>query len=270
MTLAAAFLVAGSPLPYLRKGNPPWAQLTAGYKAAARSLAAARPDVILLYSTQWIAVLDELWQTRQRVSGVHVDENWYEYGDLSYDLKIDTALAEACVAKANVLGIQSKGVDYDAFPIDTGTIVANGFLNPDGAFPLVLAANNVYHDFEATRRIASLAAETAEMQGKRYAVVGVGGLSGTIFRDEINIAEDRLASSEDDKWNRRILDLMEKGETRQVEDLCSEYAGAAKVDMGFKHLAWVLGATGGQYKGARIHGYGPTYGAGAAVIEFKF
>lgn len=40
--------------------------------------------------------------------------------------------------------------------------------------------------------------------------------------------------------------------------------------MGFKHLAWVLGGIGGSYDHADILGYGPTYGAGAAVIEFKF
>ena len=270
MTLAAAFLVTGSPLPYLRKDNPAWKELTTGFKTAARSLVAAKPDVILLYSTQWIAVLDELWQTRPRLAGTHVDENWYEYGDLEYDLKIDTILAQACIQNANARGIQSKGVDYDAFPIDTGTIVANGFLNSGANCPLVLAANNVYHDFEKTRTIAAMAAETAKAQGKRYAMVGVGGLSGTIFREEIDITEDRIASAEDDKWNRRMLDLMAKGAAQQVESLCAEYAAAAKVDMGFKHLAWVLGGIGDSYHHADIHGYGPTYGAGAAVIEFKF
>ena len=43
MTLAAAFLVPGSPLPYLRKDNPPWLGLAAGYEKAARSLACRPP-----------------------------------------------------------------------------------------------------------------------------------------------------------------------------------------------------------------------------------
>ena len=269
MTLAAAFLVPGSPLPYLRKDNPPWSVLAAGYEKAARSLAAARPDVILLYSTQWMAVLDELWQERPRLQGLHVDENWYEFGDLPFDLSIDTELTRACIESANALGVRSKGVDYDEFPVDTGTIVASGSLDPEGGHRYVLAANNLYHDFETTRRIASAAAETATAQGKRFAVVGVGGLSGTIFRDEIDIADDRIASDEDDEWNRRVLGLLEKGETQQVDAICGDYASAAKVDMGFKHFAWIQGATAGRHYGARVHAYGPTYGAGAAVIEFK-
>ena len=187
MTLAAAFLVPGSPLPYLRKDNPPWLGLAAGYEKAARALAAARPDVVLLYSTQWVAVLDQLWQTRPRLQGEHVDENWYAFGELPFDLHIDTALAQSCVENANALGLASKAVDYDAFPVDTGTIVASNCLDPEGARRFTLAANNLYHDFETTRRVATIAGEAASAQGKRFAVVGVGGLSGTIFREEIDI-----------------------------------------------------------------------------------
>ena len=269
MTLAAAFLVPGSPLPYLRKDNPPWLGLAAGYEKAARALAAARPDVVLLYSTQWVAVLDQLWQTRPRLQGEHVDENWYAFGELPFDLHIDTALAQSCVENANALGLASKAVDYDAFPVDTGTIVASNCLDPEGARRFTLAANNLYHDFETTRRVATIAAEAASAQGKRFAVVGVGGLSGTIFREEIDIADDRIASDEDDRWNRHMLSLLEKGETQQVDRECADYVQAAKVDMGFKHLAWIQGATSGRYYGARVHAYGPTYGAGAAVVEFK-
>ncbi len=269
MTVVAAFLVPGSPLPWLRRGNPPWSEIAAGYEKAARAVAAARPDAILVYSTQWMAVLDALWQTRPRISGLHVDENWYALGDLAYDIAIDRPLAEACIEGCRSIGLRAKGVDYDGFPIDTGTIVANNFLNPEGRIPLVLAANNLYHDFQTTRDIAAMAAAKSTGQGKKIAAVGVGGLSGSAFRREIDIAADRIAGREEDDWNRRMLGLMEKGETAEVERLCPDYAAAAKVDMGFKHYAWVLGAMGGRYYGARVHAYGPSYGAGAAVVEFR-
>ena len=38
--------------------------------------------------------------------------------------------------------------------------------------------------------------------------------------------------------------------------------------MGGKHFAWLLGATGG-FRGASVLGYGATYGAGAAVVQFQ-
>ena len=154
MPVVSAFLVHGSPLPFLRPDNPPWRELDAGYRAAAASLAASRPDVIAVYSTQWIAVLDELWQARPRSRGVHVDENWHEYGDLEFDIRCDVKLTEAVIAATPAFGVRSKAVDYDGFPIDTGTIIANNYLNPRGKLPLVIAANNVYHDWQTTQKLA--------------------------------------------------------------------------------------------------------------------
>lgn len=269
MSVVSAFLVPGNPLPYLKPDNAPWRPLAEGYKAAGKALQASKPDVILVYSTQWIAVLDELWQTRRRVEGLHVDENWYEYGDLPFDMKIDVELANACVEGSKAVGVSSKGVDYDAFPIDTGTIVANGFMNEGGATPLVIAANNLYHDPATTAKLAQMAVEKATEQKKRIALVGIGGLSGTIFRKKIDIAKDHIASEADDAANKRMLAVLEKADKAAVDAACGDYAKEARVDMGFKHLAWVMGGIGEKYAGAKVHAYGPTYGSGAAVVEFK-
>jgi 2-aminophenol/2-amino-5-chlorophenol 1,6-dioxygenase alpha subunit len=269
MSVVSAFLVPGNPLPYLRSENPPWAPIASGFRAAARALSASRPDTILLYSTQWMAVLDELWQTRPSLTDTHIDENWYEYGDLDYEVRIDTELAHACVAGSREIGISSKAVDYDHFPIDTGTIVANGFLNPGSRIPLTLAANNLYHSFEETMRLAEMAVAKADKLNRRVAVVGVGALSGSIFRQEIDIRNDGIANASDDKWNRRILGLIERGAGPEIIGECETYAREVRADMKFKHFAWVFGALGRRFSGARIHAYGATYGQGAAVIEFK-
>lgn len=268
MPLVAAFLVPGQPLHFLRRAEPPYAALVAGHAQAAQALAAARPEVLIVYSTQWIAVLDELWQARPHVVGLHVDENWYEYGDLPFDLRIDTALTAACIAATPGIGVRSKGVDYDGFPIDTGTIVATGFLDPAGSCPLVLAANNVYHDWSRTRALGELAAAQAEALGRRYAVLGVGGLSGGAYRHEIELRDDTLSSAGHDELNRRFLRTLEAGDGAALEAACPDYAAGARADMGMKHLAFVLGALGGGYRGGRTLGYGPHYGCGAAVFQF--
>ena len=267
--LVSAFLVPGSPLPYLRQDNPPWKPLIEGYATAQKSLAASRPDVLLVYSTQWIAVLDQLWQTRPLLIGTHVDENWYEFGDLPYNISVDTPLAERLIKASTASGISSKAVDYDQFPVDSGTIVANGLLNPEGKIPLVIAANNMYHDFAETRRLGALAVKEAVALGRRVAMIGVGGLSGSIFRDEIQIEDDRVADAGDDTWNQRMLETLAEGDHAAVQNLAGDFAQAAKADMGFKHLAWLLGGMGHNWQGAQIHAYGPTYGSGAAVVEFK-
>jgi 2-aminophenol/2-amino-5-chlorophenol 1,6-dioxygenase alpha subunit len=265
MTVVSAFLVSGSPLPMLRPDNSAWAPLAQGYALAAKALAASKPDVILLYSTQWIAVLDQLWQTRPHSLGTHVDENWYEFGDLPVDIHVDVPLAKACIEGCASIGVSAKPVDYQDFPIDTGTIVADTMLNIPRV-PLAIAANNVYHDFASTERMAAMAAAVAAGQGKRVAVVGVGGLSGAYFDRSIDIATDHVRHPADDAANRAFLDALCAG-SDAARAAVGTFASATKADMGMKHLAWVLGGTGG-FSGAKVHGYGATYGAGAAVVEF--
>jgi len=269
MSVVSAFLVPGSPLPLLKRDALGWGRLASAMQRAGRALEASRPDAVLLYSTQWLAVLDQQWLTRKRSQGIHVDDNWYEFGELPYDIHADTELAHACVAASPRHGVHARGVNYEGFPIDTGTIVACTLLGIGGVDrPLVVASNNLYHSGEVTERLSALAAAAAEEQGKRLAVVGVGGLSGTQFRTEIDPRADRIASADDDRWNQRILQLVESGDVGQLRSAIPQFASEARADMGFKHFHWILGALKGRFLGARVHGYGPVYGSGAAVVEF--
>lgn len=269
VTVVSAFLVPGSPLPCVQRDNPPWGKLADAMEAAGKSLAASRPDTIIVYSTQWIAVLDQLWQSRPQLQGIHVDENWHEYGDLPFDITIDVELAAMAVQAANQAGIKSKGVDYDQFPIDTGTIVAANFLNPNNRIPLLIAANNVYHDWQRTEQLGRIAVEQAAKLNRKVTIVGIGGLSGSCFRNSIDISQDHIVTDAEDEWNRKILQFMEQGDVTTLIETCPRYAVEAKVDMGFKHMAFLLGALGGRFSGAIIHGYGPLYGSGGAVVEFR-
>lgn len=269
MAVVSAFLIPGSPLPYVQRDNPPWGQLAQAMETAGTALLASKPDTLVVYSTQWIAVLDQLWLTRPEVSGVHVDENWHEYGELPFDIRIDTQLTEAIVKVTPSIDVRSKGVDYDAFPVDTGTIVAANFLNPDKTYPMTVTSNNLYHDWETTRRLGQLATQQAAELGRRVAIIGVGGLSGSVFRHSISIADDHIANAEEDRLNQEMLALMEAGKVDQLIAQCPAYATAARVDMGFKHFGFIVGGLGGTFKSAKVHGYGPLYGSGGAVVEFE-
>lgn len=269
MPVVAAFLIPGSPLPLVQRKNPPWGALADAMDRAGASLAQSGADTLVVYSTQWLAVLDQLWQTRPRASGVHVDENWHEFGALEFDMTMDVPLTEAIIAATPALGIRSKGVDYDGFPIDTGTIICSNFLDPGKRLQMVIASNNLYHDWDTTASLGRIAAEQAEAAGRRIAVVGVGGLSGSCFRHNIAIEDDHISRAEDDVWNRKILDLLESGQIEALKASAPQFAGEARADMGFKHMAFILGALNQRIHSATVHGYGPLYGTGAAVVEFQ-
>ena len=268
MSVVSAFLVPGSPLPRIQNSNPPWNAMARGLSAAGAALASASPDSIVVYSTQWIAVLDQLWQTKNRVVGRHVDENWHEFGALEYDISVDVDLANACIDASSSINVKSRAVNYDAFPIDTGTIIAKSFLNEPGK-PMVVTSNNVYHDLSVTEAIGELVAKSAREQSKKVAVVAVGGLSGAFFRQEIKPEEDKIFSEADDSANREMLDLICSGNCEKAMAFVPEYNERAKPDMGFKHFGFLSGALGYKYSKAEVHHYGPLYGSGGAVIEFQ-
>jgi len=274
-TVVAAFLVPGSPLPKLRPDVAPWGSMRSALAAAGKSLRESGPDCVLVYSTQWMAVLDQLWITRPRSTGLHVDENWHEFGELPFDLASDVELAKSCISKCLAAGIKARDVDYDAFPIDTGTITA-GTLMSFGAedLPVVIAANNLYHDATQTEALAALAVSAAREQGKRVAVIGIGSLSNAVFREPMqNLQTDQIHSTSDDAHNRKLLALLEAGNVPALRAALPEYVEQARPDMGLKHLHWILGALAEdgcseRYVRAKVHGYEPLYGSGGAVVEF--
>ncbi len=270
MTVVSAFLVPGTPLPLLNPDARPWQALAQAMRHAGRSLAASQPDAVLLYSTQWFAVLDQQWLTRRQSASLHVDENWYAWGDMPYDLHADSELALACVAASPRVGVHARGVNYDGFPIDSGTIAASTLLGigtPE--LPLVVGSNNLYHDASATARLARMAVASAKEQDKRVAVVGVGGLSGSLHRHLIEPDDDALATPQDDAHNGRLLRCLESGDAAALHTLLPGFVSEARADMGMKHLHWVLGALDNRLQGATVHAYGPVWGSGAAVVEFR-
>jgi 2-aminophenol/2-amino-5-chlorophenol 1,6-dioxygenase alpha subunit len=133
----------------------------------------------------------------------------------------------------------------------------------------MLASNNLYHDWERTEELGAISVNAAEKLGKRVAVIVIGGLSGSFYRGNIDISNDKIFSEEQDVWNKRMLELMSEGRMTELFQLCPKYASEANVDMGFKHMAFLKGALGSKIKKGHPFAYEPLYGKGSAVIEFS-
>jgi 2-aminophenol/2-amino-5-chlorophenol 1,6-dioxygenase alpha subunit len=267
-TIQRAYLVPG--LPHLTSNVPveSWEALRRGFRQAGDHITAMKPDVIVVYSTQWISVLGHSFQTNPHPTGLHVGENWYEYGDFPFDLRVDALLGTRAAAIASSLGLATKTVSYHGFPLDTGTLVALRFLNPDNTIPVAVVSCNIYAGQEDSLTLGRAMRQAIEESGKQAAVVACTGLSGRFFTEEVDPRTDRFARVEDDTWNRRILDLITQGKNAEVLALSAEYGQAAVADMGFKAFAWLMGALGTPTTPGTVLAYGPVWGTGAAVVEY--
>lgn len=266
--LKAAALVPGLPQVLSTGLNPHYENVAKALRGVGDRFQREGVERVVYYSTQWISVLGHLYQAKEKLKGLHVDENWYALGDLPFDFKVDAAFARRLAEAASGAGYQTKLVDYEGFPVDTGTIVADRLLN-QGRFKTNMVSCCVYSDFADTVKLAGTVQKAIDESGVKTALVCVSMLSGRFFTTDIDPREDHVSTPEDDQWNKRMLELFEKGQFEQAERLAPEYAGAARVDMGFKALAFLKGAGALQQgRAAKLSAYGPLYGTGAAVVEF--
>jgi 2-aminophenol/2-amino-5-chlorophenol 1,6-dioxygenase alpha subunit len=221
---------------------------------------------ILYYSTQWLSVLGQSVQTRPNVKGLHVDENWYDIATLSFDFNIDQGMAKNLITGSEAAGFQVRGVDYEGFPVDTGTIVANQLINK-GNLPTGMYSSCVYSDYQETIKIGQLAKSAVESMDGVTAMVAVSGLSGRYFTTEIDFREDHIRDPKDNDWNEKLLTAMNAGDWVAVSAMREKFCRECKADMGLKALAFLEGA-GACAAGKRLQtkAYGAIYGTGAAVM----
>lgn len=266
--IAGAAWVPG--LPHLLHPNQSrsWEGLNKAYQLVGDRLRALKPDVIVIYSTQWLSVLGTSFQTAPRSQGVHVDDNWYALGDLPFDLKSDSELGETFASEISRYGLPTKTVNFESFPIDTGTIIAQQFLNPNADIPVSIVSSWVYADAEKSKLIGKTMRHLVERQGKRAFFVACSLMSGRYFTEDINPMEDKVSSPVDDAWNRKILGWLESGDFSTIEKESSTFAHESVPDMQFNAFHWLHGVLEGTHSKGWVLNYGPIWGTGASVIEF--
>jgi 2-aminophenol/2-amino-5-chlorophenol 1,6-dioxygenase subunit alpha len=266
--LVSLALVPG--LPHILKPDlsPHYRSLADGISSLGDQLFERGVKRVLYYSTQWISVLGHLFQAREDCRGLHVDENWYDIIDLPFAMKIDRPFAQAMAKAMGAADYQTKLVDYEGFPVDTGTIVCDTLLNK-GRFKTNMLSCNVYSDGKDTEKLAGIIRAQIDGSQEKTAAIAISGLSQRFFTTEIDFREDHVRSKEDDEWNQRILKLWKQGQYAEAAKLYPEYCKEAKVDMGMKAMNFLTGMAGAKgLHAATTVAYGAIYGTGAAVLEF--
>ncbi|MEZ4319586.1 MAG: hypothetical protein R3F61_18870 [Myxococcota bacterium] len=271
MSVVIGGIVTGLPHPLLvPHQNEGWQRLRTGFDAFRDEIAAAKPDVLVVYSTMWPSVIGHQIQADPNPTWVHVDELFHDLGSIPYSFRIDADFARAWCEAAHARGLQARTIAYHGFPIDTGSVTALKLLNPDNAIPSVICSSNVYSDRAETLVLAKSMRDALEASGKRAAVIVVMSLSNRLFTDFIDPAEDRIHSDKDEEWNQKLLEFLGEGRLEDTAQLSREIQRQIRVRkvVNFKPLWWLSGAMGqhNRYDG-RVHAYAPILGTGAAVVR---
>jgi 2-aminophenol/2-amino-5-chlorophenol 1,6-dioxygenase alpha subunit len=264
-----SYIVPGQPhILTAPERNPGWASLKAQYEAIGREIERSGAELLIVYSTQWFSVIGHLMQVDPNPKWVLVDQNWYEFGEIPYSFKVDPEFGKLYCKTAKDAGLQASTVNYHGFPVDTGTVVALRLLNPNNAIPASIVSCNIYAERDETRALGVTARAAVERYGKKTIAVLVTNLSNRYEVAEIDPVNDRISSSKDDEWNRKILEMFGEGRLEDVAQVAREFGREANADMGFKGIWWLSALMGENnlYDG-KVWDYQPVWGTGCALVE---
>ncbi len=267
--ISQVYIVPGLPHILLaHEKSPAWQSLYDSYSKLRQEIENNHEaDLILYFSTQWLSVIGYMFQADPNPEWLHVDQNWYDFGSIPYNFKVDTSFSEAYSQEVSKLGHNVKLINYRGFPIDTGTIVAQKLLNPNNKFPASMVSCNMYSEKDESIEIGQAAAEALKKQGKKAIIVLVSSLSNRYHIKDIDPKEDEISSAKDNEWNLKILELLSEGRLEDVSQCTREFSRQANADMNGKGLWWLSGLCGqtNNFNG-KVYDYKPVWGTGAALV----
>ena len=269
--ISGAYIVSGMPHILLAKDqNPAWQNLYKGYAALRQQINEQEADLILYFSTQWHSILGYMFQANPHPEWTHVDQNWHMLGDLPYRFNCDVDFAKQYATEVSALGFTSKTIDYQGFPIDTATVVAQKLLNPDNRLPASMVSCNIYAEKQEMTAIGAAASRALKASGKRAIVVLVSNLSNRYLTDPYNPEANRISCRKDHEWNLKILDMLTNGQLEDVAQCAREFASQANADMKFKGIWWLNGLCGqhNDFSG-QLLAYEPVWGCGAGLVALE-
>ena len=116
---------------------------------------------------------------------------------MPYKFEMDSDFSHQYHENCGKRVLNSRTIDYDGFPIDTGSVVALSLLNPDNRLPACIVSSNVYANRAESIVLGKAARDTLEQQGKKAIVIVVSSLSNRMFTDYIKQEDDRIHSAKD-------------------------------------------------------------------------
>jgi len=270
-----SFVVPGLPhLLLCPEKKPEWQKLNHAFQKAAAEIEELNPDVILVYSSYWFSVLGHQFQTKEHPKWTLVDEEWHELGSIPYELSIDADFAKENIAAAEKRGLHARPVNYEGFPIDTGSVVALRLLNPKNKFNASIVSSNVYSDRAETVVLAKSSLDALKKQNKKAVVVLVSSLSNRYLDEPIDYtAPERIHSKKDEEWNLKFLEFLSQGRLEDAAQLSRQFHREARVTkkvVSFKPYWWLstmMGETN-ELRGDILE-YQAVHGTGAALVSFK-
>ncbi len=225
-------------------------------------VAQLRPDALIQASTHWVTTFNHYVLGHKRHRGILTSSEAPEIiAGVPYDFPGDPGLAEAMAAKGREKDIPVICTAAEPFMLEYGTVNPIRYLTPKFDVPVVPVSSCLLADIPECIRWGEAIAEAIRDSSKRVVVIASGALSHKLVR-----GPETWPSEESQRLDHQFVDLATQGRADELKSFFPSFAKTVEAEMGGRHLAILLGATGGAFRG-KLHAYGPSSGTGNAVVS---
>jgi len=257
-----------------------WEPLRWAYERARRSIEELKPDVLLVHSPHWMTLVGHHFLGVRHLRGKSVDPIFPNLFRYDFELEVDVELAEACCAEAQAMGLTARMMLNPNFRVDYGMITTLHMIRPQWDIPVVgISANNspyflkLGEGIEQMETLGEATRRAIVASGKRAVLLCSNTFSHYHFQEEPAIPEDMSCEHPKSytgyKWDMRMIELMRRGELREVMRLFPDWVEEAFAEVKSGAFPWMLSAMEYPTVGAELHGYGTVIGTGNAVMEWR-
>lgn len=256
-----------------------WENLRWGYERMRKEIAAHEPDVLIVHSPHWQTYVGTHLLGVPHFKSLSVDPIFPNLFRYHYEMDVDVDLAEAIHEEAVAEGLEMKMMRNPDFRVDYGTIVSCHLTRPSWDLPIVSISSNrstSYYCVEVMQEMATALGratrKAVEASGKRAVLLSSCSLSHRHFTSEAEIPEDmsreHITSHALYLWDMQLIEMMRKGQTRQMVDVMPEFITQAISEMDAGSFAWLMSALDYPTDPAEIYAYGTVIGTGNTVAAW--
>jgi 2-aminophenol/2-amino-5-chlorophenol 1,6-dioxygenase beta subunit len=257
-----------------------WEVLRWAYERCRANIKALKPDALIVHSPHWPTVVGHHFLGLPHFKGLSVDPVFPHLFRYHYDVKVDVELSKGLKGQCDDAGMTTTLVTNPDFRLDYGSIISLHLINPDWDIPVVFVSSNqaaFYFSNEVGDQVAAdvghATRRAVEASGKRCVLLASNSLSHRHFVHEPDIPEDmsfeRIHHHGQYLWDMKILDMMRRGQCRELLDIMPEFNEMASAETKAGALTWMLQALKVPTYPAIVHGYGSVIGTGNAVVEWN-
>lgn len=257
-----------------------WEELRWGYERLRKSLSNTEFDVILVHTPHWRTVVGHHLLAVPEFKGLSVDPVFPHLFRYTYDLKVDTELAEVIAAEGRERGLETALMRNPQFRVDYGTIISCHLTHPEWNVPIVSISSNAAADYFSNdvsqQQMIALGHATRaaiEKTGRKALLLSSCSLSHRHFTQEPQLPEDmtyeHIYNHNQYLWDMRILKMMRAGDSKRVIAELPDFTDQAVSETRAGSLTWLLAAMNFPTVPATVHAYGTVIGTGNAVVEWR-